>query len=346
MRIECPKCKAAYKVDDTKLPEKGVNVKCRRCQTRFLIKKQVTIVKTLQDDNEKKENILEKKIKTKKCPRCGLPQKGLEKCEYCDFTLEKNKDEIPITRTEEKIIKKHTQKKSGKKKYLVIGIGAILIIFIIGLIITGSKNTNLPDYIKDIVVYKEGDGIIFYFVLADKEGQPTAFDGWIIYRLTCGLEESYNIPVMQDIKKVTTYDFNKAKIGRGAFETDTILFSFERIPYYTLRSNIKEYGEKGRKKDLELFGSKTKTSSKTPSDDIKRQIRKILSSEHKNGKVEILFLFGELPSEVINLLNSYQLEGILKFNTLQIKLYQQLIKSQKSKKNSWNIITGKEKVIF
>src|SRR5512136_2664626 len=40
-----------------------------------------------------------------------------------------------------------------------------------------SMNTNPPDYIKQFTVYKEGDGIIIYFILADKSGQMTTYDG-------------------------------------------------------------------------------------------------------------------------------------------------------------------------
>ena len=37
MVIECPQCKAIYRIDRTKLPPKGVHVRCKICHTRFFI---------------------------------------------------------------------------------------------------------------------------------------------------------------------------------------------------------------------------------------------------------------------------------------------------------------------
>lgn len=39
------------------------------------------------------------------------------------------------------------------------------------------RNTNLPDYLKTLAAYKEGDGLIIYFILADRNGQMTTCDG-------------------------------------------------------------------------------------------------------------------------------------------------------------------------
>ena len=89
MKIECPKCKAAYKVDDTKLPDKGVLVKCKKCQNQFFVKKETTLI---VDPIEEVDEIIEYDTETtgirRKCPRCNLPQEGLDKCEYCGFVFE------------------------------------------------------------------------------------------------------------------------------------------------------------------------------------------------------------------------------------------------------------------
>ncbi|MGA2315575.1 MAG: hypothetical protein ABSG71_04250 [Thermodesulfobacteriota bacterium] len=39
------------------------------------------------------------------------------------------------------------------------------------------RNTNPPDYLKNLAAYKEGDGLIIYFILADRNGQMTTCDG-------------------------------------------------------------------------------------------------------------------------------------------------------------------------
>ena len=38
MKIHCPSCQAGYKIDETKIPAKGAYTRCKKCQTRFLVK--------------------------------------------------------------------------------------------------------------------------------------------------------------------------------------------------------------------------------------------------------------------------------------------------------------------
>jgi len=38
-KAQCPNCKAVYKVDTAKIPDKGAYVRCSKCQARFTIKK-------------------------------------------------------------------------------------------------------------------------------------------------------------------------------------------------------------------------------------------------------------------------------------------------------------------
>ncbi len=73
MKVQCPKCKVGYKIDEKKLPAKGTYVRCRKCQHKFFIKK---------------EEPAETAVKTIECPRCKLPQRGINKCEYCGLVFE------------------------------------------------------------------------------------------------------------------------------------------------------------------------------------------------------------------------------------------------------------------
>lgn len=41
MKIQCPDCKTGYQVDDAKIPDKGAYVRCRKCQTRFLVQREI-----------------------------------------------------------------------------------------------------------------------------------------------------------------------------------------------------------------------------------------------------------------------------------------------------------------
>jgi predicted Zn finger-like uncharacterized protein len=40
MEIHCPNCKAVYRVDETKIPDKGAYTRCKKCRFRFLVQKE------------------------------------------------------------------------------------------------------------------------------------------------------------------------------------------------------------------------------------------------------------------------------------------------------------------
>lgn len=39
MEIHCPSCKEKYRIDETRIPDKGAYARCKKCQTRFLVQK-------------------------------------------------------------------------------------------------------------------------------------------------------------------------------------------------------------------------------------------------------------------------------------------------------------------
>ncbi len=39
IEIQCPKCKAVYKVNYSKIPANGTHARCRKCQTKFFVSK-------------------------------------------------------------------------------------------------------------------------------------------------------------------------------------------------------------------------------------------------------------------------------------------------------------------
>ena len=41
MEIHCPNCKAVYRVDEAKIPDKGAYTRCKKCRFRFLVQKEV-----------------------------------------------------------------------------------------------------------------------------------------------------------------------------------------------------------------------------------------------------------------------------------------------------------------
>ena len=75
MKAQCPKCKAVYNIDDSKIPEKGAQATCAKCKTRFNIKRGD---KAADKTDEAREPQL---IIT--CPKCGHVNLTLDKCIQC-----------------------------------------------------------------------------------------------------------------------------------------------------------------------------------------------------------------------------------------------------------------------
>ena len=95
-------------------------------------------------------------------------------------------------------------------------------------------NENPPDYIKSVNVYKEGsEGIMIYFILADASGAMTTSDGSVTLTIVpedhdCWANYGDLYTMSYNVKKT---NFQKAKVGVGAFEHEVILCSIGRIPY-------------------------------------------------------------------------------------------------------------------
>ena len=75
MNIQCPNCKTNYKIDDARIPDKGVYSRCKKCQTKFFVKK------------EAKPSEKEQETKWVECPKCGLTQSPSQTCKYCDAPI-------------------------------------------------------------------------------------------------------------------------------------------------------------------------------------------------------------------------------------------------------------------
>ena len=71
MKAQCPKCKAVYNIDDSKIPEKGTYATCSKCKTRFEVKK-----KPPEPAKEAAQVIIT-------CPGCGHVNISSDKCARC-----------------------------------------------------------------------------------------------------------------------------------------------------------------------------------------------------------------------------------------------------------------------
>ncbi|MBW2607894.1 MAG: zinc-ribbon domain-containing protein [Deltaproteobacteria bacterium] len=71
MNIQCPNCKTEYKIDDARIPDKGVYYRCKKCQTKIFVKKETKPSKDRGDS------------KWVECPECGFTQAPSQACKYC-----------------------------------------------------------------------------------------------------------------------------------------------------------------------------------------------------------------------------------------------------------------------
>lgn len=96
-----------------------------------------------------------------------------------------------------------------------------------------SLNSNPPDYLKQFAVYKEGDGVVLYFILADKDGQMTTGDGHAELTIS-STHQDYRYELSRYRTEAITIkkeDFVKTDIGMGPFEQKAIIYPFGGISF-------------------------------------------------------------------------------------------------------------------
>ena len=123
----------------------------------------------------------------------------------------------------------------------------ILILSIMFLSSCGKLNDNPPEYVKEVVAYKEGsEGLIIYLILADGSGAMTTSDGKVtlaVYEtpFICFGEAPKLYSTSLNIEKT---DFYKTEVGTGSFKHKVIVYSFGRIAYSSFRKKPYEaYGK-------------------------------------------------------------------------------------------------------
>ena len=93
MKAQCPKCKAVYNIDDSKIPEKGAKATCAKCKTQFSIKRGDKSVGEAADNRDKAAE--PQFIIT--CPKCGHVNLTLDKCSQCGTAFtDEDKEKLGI----------------------------------------------------------------------------------------------------------------------------------------------------------------------------------------------------------------------------------------------------------
>jgi len=81
MKARCPSCETAYRVDDSKIPEKGIHARCPKCQTRIFLKKEDSLQLENPIENPSQDQIV--------CPNCGHQQLHADTCAKCGIIYAK-----------------------------------------------------------------------------------------------------------------------------------------------------------------------------------------------------------------------------------------------------------------
>lgn len=138
------------------------------------------------------------------------------------------------------------------KGILWTALALIIIVFcVVGFFAVGNwkaqQQTGAPEYIKEIVSYKEGtDGIMVYFILSDTQGRMTKADGDLtleIYESTHEFDSNNNL-VPKDTLLYTSHIgvykamFTKTKVGMGDFQHDALIFTIGRIAYSSFNKPV------------------------------------------------------------------------------------------------------------
>jgi predicted Zn finger-like uncharacterized protein len=171
MKVVCPECEAAYKVDETKLPEKGANVKCHKCQHQFFINKER---ESGFDSSEQIEEGIESSetaaVNTQKCPRCKLPQDGADVCQYCGLVFDDLKN-VQSEKIKAQVKDNFRKTKSGVQSTVPVKKGRKIIMISIAIVF---------GFLAGFLIYMEltmifnPDNISFLFVTI------TFLGGWIL----------------------------------------------------------------------------------------------------------------------------------------------------------------------
>jgi len=155
MRVKCSKCGCVYKIDASKIPDKGAHAKCKKCQNRIFINKHAENLKnksvpaphgspinTSNRNNTKQPGSEKNTERTRNvvCTKCGQRQPfSREKCFKCGFDFQQLKADIggppPIPQKNIYGIPIHKLKDT---KVLIPSLVVVSLLFFLGLYSIGS----------------------------------------------------------------------------------------------------------------------------------------------------------------------------------------------------------------
>lgn len=73
METQCPECKATYRIDDSKIPDKGVYARCPKCQARFFLSREAKREKAICPNcGYQRQPKDDEFASASECPKCGV----------------------------------------------------------------------------------------------------------------------------------------------------------------------------------------------------------------------------------------------------------------------------------
>jgi len=225
MQVQCPHCKATYKVDKKKLPDEGANVSCQICQNQFFIKRELNSSSDFTKNHKEK---IGTKIKTKaslkECPRCKLPQKGIDECEYCGLIFDEPQFKIKSKNSQSKV--------RSKKPYVV----ALILMLIFGTIFTSYRYFITP-YLVKRAEEKEKQEII----KAEKADLQNCKKAYLAFmKLEASLESGTNFQNYSNLLSNAKYELNIIKVHSKRYGLFESIYKYYNLAKKIWSANIEQ----------------------------------------------------------------------------------------------------------
>jgi predicted Zn finger-like uncharacterized protein len=112
MKTQCPKCKASGKIDDSKIPEKGVYVRCPKCNERFYLQREIQV------ELEQPQEIEFGNSNTDSSKSKQIERKDVEPRDNKNYSTDKNEDKHPTENNEDIADKQNAGKPKVSEKAL------------------------------------------------------------------------------------------------------------------------------------------------------------------------------------------------------------------------------------
>ena len=147
---ECPGCGTSYRIEDSKIPDKGILARCPKCQARFFLSNEI-----------RADRVICQKCSAKECPKCGVLYAKMES----RVTTEK-KDLEGVIPTGFKVFYSVLTHKSLLLLTAIVTIGTIIFTFVL---LTVFSDAPMPLFDRVLQAFALSLLLVVIILWFDKE---------------------------------------------------------------------------------------------------------------------------------------------------------------------------------